>query len=527
MSGVQANIPLQVNPGAPSVGNALAQYQGIQQIQQTDQQMAGQNVLRQTLGNPANMDPNGNLNRNALAAVGAADPNAFLTLQKNALNAQVQQLHMQEAQVKRYDDIQGIIDPVRTASLQAYQAARDGGMPEDAARDAGQRVLTDGLNDIEKGGFLSEAEKPRLQRKFDPQMFAAKSSEWQQIQAKRRQESRLEAGQAETVRHDLKMEDRQSTLDSRREYGNPTEIEVTKPDGTRATVLAQQDKAGGGWVSADEKRSPIDAANIRTVPQSQNIPLESIAPVAKMIAGYQMPPPSGQGARSLFNVEVMKEVDRINPEYQAARYGEVAQALKSFASGKQGDITRSMNVGISHLDSIDELGRALKTGDTRVINRVANAVKEEFGVPAPVTFDAAKQIVADEIVKAIVGYSGAVNDRESMQAKLNRSNSPKQLLAVTKEFRELMAGQLRGLKKQYEDATGFKSGPFSFDEKLLPQTKRELGMVEGKGGEAAAPAAASTGNIATPTSKAEFDALPAGAKYRKPGDPPDKYRIKP
>lgn len=38
-----------------------------------------------------------------------------------------------------------------------------------------------------------------------------------------------------------------------------------------------------------------------------------------------------------------------------------------------------------------------------------------------------------------------------------------------------MAGQLHGLKTQYEDATGFKSGPFAFANKLDPATIKALG----------------------------------------------------
>jgi hypothetical protein len=33
--------------------------------------------------------------------------------------------------------------------------------------------------------------------------------------------------------------------------------------------------------------------------------------------------------------------------------------------------------------------------------------------------------------------------------------------------------------------------------------------------------------VATPLSKSQFDALPSGAHYRKPGDPPGSYRVKP
>jgi hypothetical protein len=302
------------------------------------------------------------------------------------------------------------------------------------------------------------------------------------------------------------------------ENGNPVQyIRWTSPDGTsRFTTLTNDPYTPKGASKMGAAPSPADKA--------------SVDQTAQMIAGYQMQPLTSFAMRSPWGQAVMAKVGELNPDYQSARYGEVNKALSSFATGKQGDITRSMNVGIQHLDSIDELGQALKNGDQRTVNSVANRVKEEFGVAAPITFDAAKQIVADEIVKAIVGYSGAVNDRESMQKKLSEANSPEQLLAVTKEFRTLMAGQLRGLKKQYEDATGFTKGPFAFDSKLLPATKRELGFVEGEGGakqtSAPPPPPGPHATVFTVTPE-QAKSLPPGTYYRGENDPPGAYRFKP
>ncbi|MDE2104284.1 MAG: hypothetical protein KGL39_44010, partial [Patescibacteria group bacterium] len=65
------------------------------------------------------------------------------------------------------------------------------------------------------------------------------------------------------------------------------------------------------------------------------------------------------------------------------------------------------------------------------------------------------------------------------------ANSPEQLYQVIKTYKNLMGGQLRGLKFQYEDATGFKTGPYAFDQGLAPETIKELDVQdqEGKGGE--------------------------------------------
>jgi hypothetical protein len=154
----------------------------------------------------------------------------------------------------------------------------------------------------------------------------------------------------------------------------------------------------------------------------------------------------------------------------AADFGKTVKSVSAFSTGKQGDLIRSFNVGISHLNTLDGLVGALNNGDIQTFNKLGNAIAQETGKPAPTNFDAAKAIVGDEIIKAIVGGGGALADRENAQNQINRANSPAQLRGVISTYKELMAGQLRGLKKQYTDTTGRND----FDERLAPETKIEL-----------------------------------------------------
>jgi hypothetical protein len=49
------------------------------------------------------------------------------------------------------------------------------------------------------------------------------------------------------------------------------------------------------------------------------------------------------------------------------------------------------------------------------------------------------------------------------------------LTAVIASYKKLMAGQMLGLKKQYEDSTGL----HNFESKLMPETIRQLGIASG------------------------------------------------
>jgi len=149
----------------------------------------------------------------------------------------------------------------------------------------------------------------------------------------------------------------------------------------------------------------------------------------------------------------------------------MAATIKAFDSGQQGNSVKSFNVGLSHLDTLDELATALQNKDLKVINRIGNAWAAETGQSAPTSFDAARNIVGDEIVKAVTGSAGALGDREAAAATISKINSPQSLKDVIKTYKTLMVGQLTGLKQQFVSAGG---KPESFDAKLSPETKKFL-----------------------------------------------------
>jgi len=197
--------------------------------------------------------------------------------------------------------------------------------------------------------------------------------------------------------------------------------------------------------------------------------------VAKAIANYQQAPLTNFVMRTPYGQAVMAKVYENNPEYRAQSYNASNKAQSAFATGKQGDAVRSFNVVISHLNTLDKLTDALNNRDVQALNQVSNAFKQQFGSPAPTNFNAAKAIVGDEIIKAIVAGGGALADRENAQNQINAANTPAQLKGVIKTYKELMAGQLKGLKKQYEDTTFLRD----FDERLAPETRSELEAIQG------------------------------------------------
>lgn len=158
-------------------------------------------------------------------------------------------------------------------------------------------------------------------------------------------------------------------------------------------------------------------------------------------------------------------------------------SLNRFDTGPQGNTVRSLNVAVDHLDTFKDLGRALKTGDVKDINRFKQILAVRYNNPDIASFEVAKSIVSTEVAKAVVGSANlALADREELANTVSAANSWEELQGAIETAQKLMAGQLDGLQKQYEsslDANTLKRNPF--DDYLNERTKNVLRNIHGGG----------------------------------------------
>ena len=211
--------------------------------------------------------------------------------------------------------------------------------------------------------------------------------------------------------------------------------------------------------------------------------------IAKMISNGQMAPLSGPALRTADGLAIMSRVAELNPEFRGQNYNAVQKATSDFTTGKNGNTVRSFNVAISHLSTLSQLADALHNNDTQAVNKIGNFFSQQTGGAAVTNFDTAKKVVADEVVKAIVGSGGGVHDREEAAKVILASNSPAQLNGAIKNYTTLMHGQLDGLQHQYESTTGLKD----FDKFLTPEAlaSRPRRPVAAPGGTVTPPAGTS------------------------------------
>ena len=169
---------------------------------------------------------------------------------------------------------------------------------------------------------------------------------------------------------------------------------------------------------------------------------------AENISRGNLPPATGPNA-----AKIMNAVIAINPNYNARDFGLQTAAEKEFNIGKNGNKTRSLNVAVSHLTTLETAATALRAGSIPALNQFSQAWQRETGKIGPTSFNAIKELVADEIVAAVVPGVGALADRKALKETIMAKSSPEQLQGVIKQYKELLGGQLGGLEQQYSAAT--------------------------------------------------------------------------
>ena len=207
--------------------------------------------------------------------------------------------------------------------------------------------------------------------------------------------------------------------------------------------------------------SPDAAARLKQAETSGEWSPESVEFAAQIVSNGGAMPQVGMGKNAIgIRDQILKRASELtggaggagalaNKQTRASE----AATLRSFNSGLEARRVTALNTAMEHLGTLDDLSKALQNNDVRLLNTAGNAVAKQLGVAAPTNFNAAKQIVGAEIIKAIVNNGGGVTDRREAADAINGAGSPAQLSGVISKYHQLLGGQLLSLKQQYETGT--------------------------------------------------------------------------
>lgn len=186
------------------------------------------------------------------------------------------------------------------------------------------------------------------------------------------------------------------------------------------------------------------------------------ANMVDLIGTGRMAPPTGYALRNPKILAMMDQVAKKYPDFDATEYAGKTKAMRDFTTGKQGDSIRSFAVAGDHLGQLGKLVDALDNGNIPLVNKYGNMIAQQTGSDAPTNFDAAKGIVAKEVLKSIVAGGGGVEERQELAHLLDNAKTTKQLKGVISTYQHLMAAQHDGLVRQYELSTGRKDAATRF-----------------------------------------------------------------
>jgi hypothetical protein len=227
---------------------------------------------------------------------------------------------------------------------------------------------------------------------------------------------------------------------------NNNKTQIATNAATNATHV--QTTAMTNATSRANNRDTIAGENMRAGTSADGSVSPEVEAQAQAIAKGQLLPPSGAALINPKNARVLARVMEINPSYDATTVLAKKKAANDFTTGSQGNSMRSFAVAGQHLDQLGTLVDALDNGNAQLVNKIGNAYSQQTGNPAVTNFDAAKDVVSKEVVKAIVAGGGGVAEREELSKLMDNAKSPAQLKGVIRQYRNLMAAQHDALLQQ-------------------------------------------------------------------------------
>lgn len=518
---VDASIPLSIQPvqlpNPLAMASQYAQLQAAsqqsqlagQQIQQGQRALDAQKTLSDLYSDPANLDPStGQVNMQnvyqGLAKAGHADTALALAQKQTEIEKSRSEIGKNNADAgklgadtanSQFDLHKKMVDTVASGS--AALLSNPALSPDAIAQNpqAAYQEVNTFLASMADQGFITHDQAANASATLPPPQ-ALRGFLLQKAQAALSAQQAIEANTPKLTPVAL---------------GNRTQLVDTNPNTNRGQPMAL---AHG--------ESPDTAANIRkdyTIAglNPDGTPSAGPDPSAELVAAGKAPFPTRDLNNPAGRVFIAK-VLQANPDYDFTTVAARADAVKNFTTGDNANTIRSQATAIRHLGQLGELIDQVPSVGWQSANRVIQPFAKEFGNVDITNLEAAKEIVGREILKAITasGSGGSAGEAEDLKTALSGVKAPDQLRGVINTWTHALQAQKESFLTQRRQTTGLPDAAFpNYDQPPTPANSK----VPASG----APAA---GTVVPTKSEADYNALPSGAWYSKPGDPPGTHRVK-
>lgn len=456
---VDASIPLSVNPAqqaGPDLGRTLTLADFAMKLKQSQQQMAGQNALKQIFSNPESVDATGNPTPQAMSRIMAVDPSTGMALRQNQLKTEQQRLTLDATKTETYGKKLDLMNDEATKALSVYEDEMGKGIPEPQARAKAQEAYSTSREGLAKSGLFSEQEIDRISPQFDPmkvRSFALSYKDRKMLEEKQKADTRAD-----------KREDRMATHAERMEELAGKRIEQAAgrdPAETKWDVRQDKDGTEYRYNPATAKATTLTGAPYEIKGSAGKVgtakeATEGMSPEAVKLAAQQYLAGDKSAVQNVGRgTQGAKDLRSIRGEIakQAAESGmsgaDIAAKIGEFEGVKAGErtlSTRSANIemAVNEADQFATLAleQSQKVGRTKFIpiNRALQSWEKNTGDPDIRAFGAANNSFINAYARA-VSPSGTptVSDKDHAREMLETADSQEQYKAVIGQLKKEMA----------------------------------------------------------------------------------------
>jgi len=193
------------------------------------------------------------------------------------------------------------------------------------------------------------------------------------------------------------------------------------------------------------------------------------ANLVKALAEGRIPMPSSFALRTPYWQSVMNDLTTYDPEFNVQR----ADLRRDYTTGKQSQEINAINTALGHAGVLADAIDALKNGNVKALNLLANQAGVQVGKTPVTTFSTIVHRLGPELTKAYIQSGGTLGERGTNEEDFNPNLGPDQLKTNVAITTKLLRSKIGSLENQWNQNASPGMQKFG-DRFIMPSAKRVL-----------------------------------------------------
>lgn len=215
--------------------------------------------------------------------------------------------------------------------------------------------------------------------------------------------------------------------------------------------------------------------------------------MVKALIDGRMAFPSGAALRAPYWQNLLSEVARQDPTFDAINYNARAKTRADFTSGKSAQNIKALNTAIGHLGQLNDQISGTASHNFTPLNALINGGMDVTGDPGPGLYNQTAGAVASELTQVFRGSGGAEADVKRYLGELSPNASAAQKAAAVRNIAGLLRSRLNEIGNQYQQGMGKSTDPLTLLNPHAQQVFTKLAPPEDDGSRPNVPSMTSSG----------------------------------